>query len=282
VTRAQARERFYQPDLYLAIAYFYMGQHGAALAHLRQALAQRVPPGADLQLAESVTAQLRKAHNLWRRLTSPFVTGFPLIAQQAMDTCGSTSITMVLRGFGADVPLAESDDIKHRLYDAAGIDQIASLGIQLGAKHGVTFDTAYTDKNRTDDHEVGFPSGHSLEGLRDVLSRGYPVIVSVANYYKPDERYQAWRQGHYLVVVGMKADDEGRIQTVFTLDSDKGKHRRFGATEFDDIWRTWNTGAIVLVPRSPARRFKARISVRSAHDPDVSRIHGVGAASTNA
>ncbi|MBI4861005.1 MAG: C39 family peptidase [Candidatus Riflebacteria bacterium] len=274
VNRRQAGAKLYAPDLHLAMVHFYLGNHGAALSNLKLPLAQKVPADADLLTTSAITAQLNKARNVSDRLNSPFLADYAPVAQNMDNTCGSTAVFVQLTALGAKVALSEANQLRQK--GSGTLEEIASIGTTLGQRGGVTVDAVTSDRPQSSDGQVGFPSGITLEGLRDVVSRGYPVIVAVKSYWKPDEGREAWAHGHFLLVVGFKADAAGKIQKVYTVDSDRGVYRKFGREGFMGTWRNNGIGAVLLVPRSLERRFKARLSVGHMFEPEATGRRWVG------
>lgn len=279
LTRADAGKDLRAPDLALALIHFYLGNHGAALANLEGPLAQGVPAGADVLTADAIRAQVRKAQDLKRRLESPFLPLYEPIAQRTGSSCAPTSVHEQLTGMGLRASLARAESLRER--GSGAMAEVVGDALSIAREAGAEMDAATADAPRTADREVAFPSGVSIEGLRDVLARGYPVVAAVKSYQKPDAGYLAWTNGHYLLLVGAKCGADGQVASVYAADPDGGVWRRFTRAEFQAIWDANARGAFVLVPRAPHRRFRCRVSVRHMFAPEAAR-GWVGAAQQSA
>lgn len=274
VTRADVGSYLNQPDLEMALIHYYLGNHGAALACLQRPLAQGVPQAASLTDADRIRAQLAKAKHLHGRLTAPYLSGYEATAQRSGYTCGPTAVYMQLAGMGVKASLTQLE-AKRDLHDGE-LDKIASDGVEAARAAGAELDAAWTEQPVAADREVGIPGGITLERVRDVISRGYPVVLAVRGYVKPESGAAAWTNGHYVLAIGAKCDARGRVTQVFTVDSDGGVYRKFDRDELQGIWEANQLGLIVLTPRSPLRRFRARLGVSTMYDGEAAARRWVG------
>ena len=275
ILRAEVGSWLYQPDLDLAVLHFYLGNHGAALANLDLPLSQRVPAGADYATADRIRGQLAKARDLHARLTSPFLAAYAIQAQRTMSTCAPTSVYMRLTGLGLTVSLSDLE--ARREQHSGGLPDVAHDARLVAGAAGCELDAAWTENPHPGDPEVAL-GGSDLESIRDVLSRGQPVILTPKAYEKPEAPgWTAWTPGHFVLAVGARSDAKGRVTHLYVLDPDGGVYRRFERSEWESTWDRNGRGALVLVPRDAGRRFVGRLSVSSMFDSDATMRRWVGA-----
>jgi hypothetical protein len=140
--------------------------------------------------------------------------------RQGWNNCGPTTLAMALSYWGSDdgqfdiAPLLKPDpEDKH-----VGIHQMERYARDQG-------------------FETVIRVGGTLDGLKQLLCSGFPVIIE--SWYVRDARDQL---GHYRLVVGY--DDAAAVFTLY--DSLYDPPTLMGYQELDELWRVFNRTYMVL------------------------------------
>lgn len=163
----------------------------------------------------------------------------PYTAQPDGYTCGPTSLRMVMAYFGTWYSVSTIANYMASIGDSPYYDGVAPDTIVTAAKH------------------YGFSGAtvkYGWDVLKNYIASGEPVIahlyISANNYprYYPSNSpaYSSYTGGHYVVVVGLKADDNGNVLYVVVHDPAKGDYVKYTASSFDSAWSNKSRRLVVL------------------------------------
>ena len=180
---------------------------------------RRLGAGLVLSLFAVVLAQSQTAENSGIWLDVPFI-------RQTADGCGSASIAMLLRYWGAHgTPVAagrgDADAIQKLLYSRKGHGIFASDVERYLKESGFRV----------------FALRGSWGDLREHLAQGRPLIISL-------EPGNSRAPLHYVVVTGM----DWQREAVFVNDPARGKLLRIERPEFEKEWLAARNWMLLAVP----------------------------------
>jgi ABC-type bacteriocin/lantibiotic exporter with double-glycine peptidase domain len=180
---------------------------------------RRLGAGLVLSLFAVVLAQSQTAENSGIWLDVPFI-------RQTAEGCGSASIAMLLRYWGAHgTPVAagrgDADAIQKLLYSRKGHGIFASDVERYLKESGFRV----------------FALRGSWGDLREHLAQGRPLIISL-------EPGNSRAPLHYVVVTGM----DWQREAVFVNDPARGKLLRIERPEFEKEWLAARNWMLLAVP----------------------------------
>ena len=183
---------------------------------------RRLGAGLVLSLFAVVLAQSQTAENSGIWLDVPFI-------RQTAEGCGSASIAMLLRYWGAHgTPVAagrgDADAIQKLLYSRKGHGIFASDVERYLKESGFRV----------------FALRGSWGDLREHLAQGRPLIISL-------EPGNSRAPLHYVVVTGM----DWQREAVFVNDPARGKLLRIERPEFEKEWLAARNWMLLAVPAEP-------------------------------
>jgi predicted double-glycine peptidase len=180
---------------------------------------RRLGAGLVLSLFGVVLAQSQTAEDSGIWLDVPFI-------RQTAEGCGSASIAMLLRYWGA-----------HGASVAAGRDDADAIQKLLYSRKGHGIFASDVERYLKESGFRVFALRGSWGDLREHLAQGRPLIISL-------EPGNSRAPLHYVVVTGM----DWQREAVFVNDPARGKLLRIERPEFEKEWLAARNWMLLAVP----------------------------------
>lgn len=153
-------------------------------------------------------------------------------------TCGPTSLKMIMAYYGKWYSISTISRYMANIGDSPYYDGVAQSTIIAAAKY------------------YGFTSAYRATGwtaLKNAIASGKPVVAHIqikANTYPiiygGGAAYVKYTGGHYVTVVGLQADSNGKVLYVVCHDPSKYAYIKYSGLSFQTAWTEKSQAILVL------------------------------------